>query len=36
LIVPKYLAFHTSLQKPALNQNLSRRETPKSSLQPSF
>jgi hypothetical protein len=35
LIVPKYLSFHTSLQKPALNQNQTKIGIPKMSLQPS-
>lgn len=34
LIVAENLAFHTSLQKPVLNQNLSRLGIPKMSLQP--
>ncbi|HET8611359.1 MAG TPA: hypothetical protein VFL92_01185, partial [Sphingomonas sp.] len=35
LIIPKYLALHASLQKPALNQNFDPMGIPKSSLQPS-
>src|SRR5690606_22700312 len=34
LIVPEYLAFHTSLQKPVLNQKTSTQGIPKLSLQP--
>jgi hypothetical protein len=34
LIVPENLAFHTSLQKPVLNQNSEQMGIPKMSLQP--
>ncbi|ABF51950.1 hypothetical protein Sala_0226 [Sphingopyxis alaskensis RB2256] len=34
LIVPENLAFHTSLQKPVLNQNSRQLGIPKLSLQP--